>query len=87
MIMEITLLIMEKSLKNHGILFLNFCGNPVWDTVLYGKLICAISVCNTLTVGVHLSSSPSISGPGSATGPTWPGKKKVVSVTRDDADQ
>ena len=31
------------------------------------KLICAISVCNTLTVGVHLSSTPSISGPGSAT--------------------
>ena len=31
------------------------------------KLICTISVCNTLTVGVHLSSTPSISGPGSAT--------------------
>ena len=31
------------------------------------KLICAISVCNTLTVGVQLSSTPSISGPGSAT--------------------
>ena len=31
------------------------------------KLICAISVCNTLTVGVHLSSTCSISGPGSAT--------------------
>ena len=31
------------------------------------KLICAIGVCNTLTVGVHLSSTPSISGPGSAT--------------------
>ena len=29
------------------------------------KLVCAISVCNTLIVGVHLSS---ISGPGSATG-------------------
>ena len=28
MIMEITLLIMGKSWKNHGILFLNFCGNP-----------------------------------------------------------
>ena len=28
MIMEITLMIMEKSWKNHGILFLNFCGNP-----------------------------------------------------------
>ena len=27
---------------------------------------CAISVCKTLTVGVHLSSTPSISGPGSA---------------------
>ena len=32
------------------------------------KLICAICVCNILTVGVHLSSTPSISGPGSATG-------------------
>ena len=31
------------------------------------KLISAISVCKTLTVGVHLSSTPSISGPGSAT--------------------
>ena len=31
------------------------------------KLICAISVCNTLTVGVHISSTPSICGPGSAT--------------------
>ena len=31
------------------------------------KLICAISVCYTLTVGVHLSSTPGISGPGSAT--------------------
>ena len=28
------------------------------------KLICAISVCNTLTVGVHLPSTPSVSGPG-----------------------
>ena len=31
------------------------------------KLICAINVCYTLTVGVHLSSTPGISGPGSAT--------------------
>ena len=31
------------------------------------KLICVISVCNTLTVGVHLSSTPGISGAGSAT--------------------
>ena len=31
------------------------------------KLICAISVCNILTVGVHISSTPSIRGPGSAT--------------------
>ena len=31
------------------------------------KRICAISVSNILTVGVHLSSTPSISGPGSAT--------------------
>ena len=27
-VMEITLLIMKKSWKNHGIVFLNFCGNP-----------------------------------------------------------
>ena len=26
--MEIALLIMEKSLNNHGIVFLNLCGNP-----------------------------------------------------------
>ena len=31
------------------------------------KLICAISVNNILAVGVHLPSTPSISGPGSAT--------------------
>ena len=35
---------------------------PIW------KLICAISVCYSLTVSVHLSSTPGISGPGSATG-------------------
>ena len=35
--------------------------SPIW------KLICAICVCNILTVGVHLSSTPRISGPGSAT--------------------
>ena len=35
--------------------------NSIW------KLIWAISICNTLTVGVNLSSTPSISGPGSAT--------------------
>ena len=34
------------------------------------KLICAICVCNILTVGVHLLSTPSISGPGSATVPS-----------------
>ena len=28
-IMEISLLIMEKSWNNHGILISNFCGNPV----------------------------------------------------------
>ena len=28
MIMEISLLIMEKSWNNHGIWILNFCGNP-----------------------------------------------------------
>ena len=31
-IMEITFLIMEKSWNNHGILFSNFCGNPVVHT-------------------------------------------------------
>ena len=31
------------------------------------KQICAITVSNILTVSVHLSSTPSISGPGSAT--------------------
>ena len=34
------------------------------------KLICAKSVCYTLTVGVHLSSTPGSSGPGSATDQT-----------------
>ena len=29
-IMEISLLIMEKSWNNHGIWILNFCGNPVY---------------------------------------------------------
>ena len=36
------------------------------------KLICAFSVCNTLTVVVLLSSTPSISGPGSTTVNTNP---------------
>ena len=35
------------------------------------KLIFAICVCNILTVGVHLSSTPRISGPGSATAVTF----------------
>ena len=38
-IMEISLLIMEKSWNNHGILILNFCGNPV-SFMVTGKLIC-----------------------------------------------
>ena len=44
------------------------------------KLICAISVSNILTVGVHLSSTPSISGPGSATGgaPAPASRKKLL---------
>ena len=25
----------EKSWKNHGIVFLNFCGNPVYDLTCY----------------------------------------------------
>ena len=36
-IMEISLLIMEKSWNNHGILILNFCGNPGINT--YGAEI------------------------------------------------
>ena len=34
---------------------------------IWKLIFCAISVFNTLTVGVHLSSTPIISGPGSAT--------------------
>ena len=34
-IMEISLLIMEKSWNNHGIWILNFCGNPVSVTLDY----------------------------------------------------
>ena len=53
MIMEITLLIMEKSWKNHGILFLNFCGNPA-------KSVCRpsvrLSVCPSVTFLVIVSS-------------------------------
>ena len=30
LIMEISLLIMEKSWNNHGILIVNLCGNPVY---------------------------------------------------------
>ena len=51
------------------------------------KLIFVISVSNILTVGVHLSSTPSISGPGSATaeggtgGPDPPGKSQVIWVS------
>ena len=45
------------------------------------KLICAICVCNILTVGVHLSSTPSISGPGSATEiPIHTGDKQAVNT-------
>ena len=43
------------------------------------KLICAISVCNTLPVGVHLSSTHSISGPGSATGQRDGGNSRALS--------
>ena len=44
------------------------------------KLICAISVSNILTVGVHLSSTPSISGPGSATDNYTKFEYKVMKV-------
>ena len=33
--MEILLLIMEKSWNNHGILILNFCGNPVFKFAVH----------------------------------------------------
>ena len=33
-IMEISLLIMEKSWNNHGIWILNFCGNPDYEMSL-----------------------------------------------------
>ena len=33
-IMEISLLVMEKSWKSHGIWILNFCGNPVTCTTI-----------------------------------------------------
>ena len=43
--------------------YLAFMGHSsIWE------LIYAICVCNILTVGVHLSSTPSISGHGSAPG-------------------
>ena len=35
--MEITLLIMENHGKNHGIVFLNFCGNPVRIPTISGN--------------------------------------------------
>ena len=38
-IMEISLLIMEKSWNNHGILILNFCGNPAMATYSFNRLI------------------------------------------------
>ena len=37
-IMEISLLIMEKSWNNHGIWILNFCGNPDLDNQLSGSI-------------------------------------------------
>ena len=37
-IMEITILILEKSWKNHGILFFNFCGNPDGNTTDISKM-------------------------------------------------
>ena len=36
-IMEISLLIMEKSWNNNGILISNFCGNP--DRLIMGKTV------------------------------------------------
>ena len=41
-IMEISLLIMEKSWNNHGILILDFCGNPVISTRLTLHVNCVI---------------------------------------------
>ena len=46
------------------------------------KLHCAISVCNTLTVGVHISSTHSNSGPGSATGDKSHGMAQMRSCSQ-----
>ena len=63
---------MKKSLKPEGQMLRGVVCRLIGSLASMGhcsiwKLICAISVCITLTVGVHLSSTPSISGPGSAT--------------------
>ena len=63
---------MKKSLKTEGQMLRGDVYRIIESLASMGhssiwKLSCAISVCNTLTVGVHLSSTPSISGPGSAT--------------------
>ena len=62
----------EKSLKPEGKMLRGVVYRLIESLATMGhsflwKLICAISICNTLTVSVHLSSTPSISGPGSAT--------------------
>ena len=63
---------MKKSLKPEGQMLRGVVYGLIESLASMGyssiwKLICAISVCYTFTVGVHLSSTPSISGPGSAT--------------------
>ena len=63
---------MKKSLKPEGQMLRGVVYRLIESLASIGhssiwKLNCAISVCNTLTVGVYLSSTPSISGPGSAT--------------------
>ena len=59
MIMEITLMIMEKSWENHGILFLNFCGNPVlhWYMVLVDLSPNTVSLLEWIMTGLLSASA------------------------------
>ena len=60
-------------MKQEGQMLRGVVYTPIESLVFMGhssirKLIYTISACNIFTFGVHLSSTPSISGPGSATG-------------------
>ena len=52
-IIEIPLLIIEKSWNNHGILILNFCGNPVLISALKQRLWVLFEV---VQVSIHIIS-------------------------------